>query len=106
MDIISVAFIGCSDTVFDFEEGASSLRDWGQTGTAFNNQPTYGDNVKARRRGQVANNQGDYWIGTYENRPNNSTPPGSIVGNRPQGSATSPEFQITGLSIEKTLWFC
>ena len=88
--------IGCNKVVFNFEDGPASLKDWGRTGTAFNNQPTYGDNVKARRKDQVANNQGDYWIGTYENRPDNSTPPGSRSGDFPQGSMISPEFQITG----------
>ena len=82
--------------MFDFEDGPASLKDWGRTGTAFNNQPTYGDNVKARKKDQVANNQGDYWIGTYENRPDNKTSSGSISGDFPQGSLISPEFEITG----------
>ena len=72
------------------------MNSWGRTGTAFNSQPTYGDNVSKRLPGQKANQEGSYWIGTYENRPTPQTHPGSIQGDRLQGSLTSPEFQIIG----------
>lgn len=78
---------------FDFEGG---INDWDKTGTAFNNQPTYDDNPTARNRGQPASQQGDWWIGGYENRPSKSYPAGRIQGDRPLGTLTSPYFTITG----------
>ena len=54
---------GCIN--FDFEKG--NLDGWTKSGTAFNYQPTYGDNSKARRS-QPANLQGKWFIGTYEKR--------------------------------------
>ena len=97
-------FSGCSDVIFDFEDGATALKDWGRTGTAFNFQPTYGDNVRERQMGQIGNPQGDYWIGTYEKRPDVSTPAATAAGDGPQGFLISPEFQITGLNF-KFLYF-
>ena len=70
----------------DFESG--DLRGWTRTGTAFDTQPTYGDNPTARRRGQPSNHQGNYWIGTYENYP------GSGSGN----PGTSWESHVEALS--------
>ena len=90
---------GCRKLVFDFEGGAASLKDWGRRGTAFNNQPTYGDNIKIRVPGHTSNHQGDYWIGTYENRPDLSSPAGLTQGDGPEGSLISPEFFITGLVL-------
>ena len=81
---------------FDFERGIGA---WAKTGTAFNNQPTYGDNPTARNRGHPANQQGDWWIGGYENRPKISTPGGKIQGDRPQGTLTSPPFKINGKKV-------
>ena len=78
---------------FDFEHGIS---DWTKTGTAFENQPTYGDNPTARGRGQPANLKGDWWIGGYENRQSPSSPAGEIQGDGPQGTLTSPTFRIMG----------
>ena len=49
---------------WDFETG--NLYGWTKSGTAFNFQPTYGDNPTARRRGQPSNHQGQYWIGGFE----------------------------------------
>ncbi|KAL9978356.1 hypothetical protein ACROYT_G015857 [Oculina patagonica] len=81
---------------FDFEDG---IDDWLRTGTAFNNQPTYGDNPTARRRGQPAKQQGDWWIGGSENRPSRKAPAGRVQGDQPQGTLTSPLFTITGKYI-------
>ena len=81
---------------FDFEHG---IVNWLKTGTAFNNQPTYGDNPTARNRGQPANQQGDWWIGGYENRPSKWAKAGGVQGDGPQGTLTSPFFTITGKYI-------
>ena len=81
---------------FDFEAGSHG---WKRTGTAFNNQPTYGDNPTARNRGQPANQQGDWWIGGYENRPSKAATPGAVQGDGPQGTLASPFFKIVGKRI-------
>ena len=70
------------------------MSNWTLNGTAFNNQPTYGNNTLARNR--KSNHKGDWWIGTYENRSSPSEPFGGQQGDGPQGSMTSPSFQITG----------
>ena len=58
---------------------------------SLNNQPTYGDNPTARNRGQPAMQQGNWWIGGYENRPAKA---GNIQGDGPEGTLTSPPFYI------------
>ena len=63
-------------------------------GTAFNNQPTYGNNTLSKRYWSY--HKGDWWIGTYDNRPSPSVPFGGKQGDGPQGSLTSLSFQITG----------
>lgn len=79
---------------FDFETG--NLDGWNLTGTAFNNQPTYGDNPTARNRGQPANQQGDWWIGGAEDRPCPQVKAGYVIEDEPQGTLTSPPFAIIG----------
>jgi len=69
-----------------------------KTGTAFNNQPTYGDNP-ARNRGQPAKQQGDYWIGGFEDRHTPDHTPGAIQGDGPRGTLSSTTFTITGKYI-------
>ncbi|KAL4086352.1 hypothetical protein PRIC1_014479 [Phytophthora ramorum] len=67
-------------TTWNFETG--DLTGWVTTGTAFDQQPTYGDNSYARINtyrpapligasapGQRANHEGRYWVGTFESRP-------------------------------------
>ena len=81
---------------FDFETG---LHGWKKTGTAFNNQPTYGDNPTARNRGQPAKQQGEWWIGGAENRPSKAATPGALQGDGPQGTLVSPFFKIVGKQI-------
>ena len=78
--------------LFDFENGLSG---WNITGTAFNNQPTYGDNPHARRSMWYSLHKGNWWIGTYESRPSPSHPAGGRQGDGPQGTLTSPSFVIT-----------
>ena len=81
-------------TIFDFED--HDLSTWTLNGTAFNNQPTYGDNPSERfkSRNEPSNHRGDWWIGTFENRPSSSRPAGEIQSDMPQGSMTSPGFLI------------
>ena len=81
---------------FDFEDGIDG---WDKTGTAFNNQPTYGDNPTARGHSSPANQQGDWWIGGYEDRPSKETPPGLSQGDEPLGTLTFPPFTIIGKNI-------
>ena len=81
---------------FDFEDG---IKGWQKTGTAFNNQPTYGDNPTARGFHSPANQQGDWWIGGFEHRPSEETSPGLYQGDEPQGTLTSPPFTIIGKNI-------
>lgn len=100
-DIISINFEDMieqvSQTTWDFESG--DLRGWSKTGSAFDTQPTYGDNPTARNRGQASNHQGSYWIGGYENRHRPSDPPGRIQGDGPQGTLTSAPFNISSPAI-------
>lgn len=77
---------------FDFECGIDR---WEKNGTAFNHQPTYGDNPAARNK-ESANQQGDWWIGGVEYRPTKSDPAGGVFGDAHTGSLTSPPFTITG----------
>ena len=81
---------------FDFED--ETIDNWVKTGTAFNKQPTYGDN-SAARKSHLANQQGDWWIGTFENRPSKAAPAGRAQGDGPQGTLTSPFFTIKGKYI-------
>jgi hypothetical protein len=105
-------------TTWDFEAGV--LRGWSATGTAFQFQPTYGDNSYHRigskvdrfttkgSSGESSRLRGLYYIGTFEMRPGNKTdysiadseyPAGSSQGNDPQGVLTSEVFVIYGTSI-------
>lgn len=86
------------DFTADFEAGY--LRGWTQAGTAFDSQPTLGDNPTARGRGQPSNHQGNWWIGThedYQGRPGQTA--GDVQGDAPVGTLTSSEFRITGTEI-------
>lgn len=87
---------GCVN--FDFERG--NLYGWTKSGTAFNFQPTYGDNPTARRRGQPARMQGKWWIGTFEKRPNPRSRAGATQGDRPTGTLSSTRFRIVGNHID------
>jgi Membrane dipeptidase (Peptidase family M19) len=108
-----------NDIDFDnwrFEKG---LNGWSKVGSAFSNQPTYGDNVLTDRvltamdyaKGGIGGNywkemaypighKGSYWIGTYENRPTANATVGKTQGNPPVGSLFSSEFKITKKSCD------
>ena len=94
MKIFVFIYVACS---FDFEDGIGG---WERTGTAFDNQPTFGDNPKARNR-KSAKQQGNWWIGGAELRPKESALPGKQPHDvdSPQGTLTSPCFQIVGHNI-------
>jgi hypothetical protein len=101
-DPLSVCYLHgtvSTDCSNDFEDGTGSLVGWTKTGNAFDNQPTYGDNLSVRRPGIRVNHHGDFWIGTYENRPKADSPPGMVQSDVPIGTLTSPEFQIIGSDI-------
>ena len=49
---------------FDFED--HDLSNCTLNGTAFNDQPTYGNNTLARGIEYGSNYKGDWWIGTME----------------------------------------
>lgn len=88
-----------------FERGLSG---WTKTGTAFDVQPTYGDNVKAARVKPVSLGgdywidlpypigiRGSYWIGTYEKRRRARDTYGATQGDRPTGTLTSAKFKLS-----------
>ncbi len=86
----------------DFETG--DLTDWEKTGTAFDFQPTWGDNPTARNRGQPSEHQGDWWLGLAEKYQGPvkgkalGQKPGDLADgvDAPQGTLTSMEFKIIG----------
>ena len=87
----------------DFETG--DLTDWEKEGTAFDFQPTWGDNPTARNRGQPSKHQGEWWLGLFEKYPGKDKAkalgvnPGATQGDAPQGKLTSIEFKIIGDSM-------
>lgn len=86
-----------AQVTWDFE--TADLRGWTATGSAFGmrtrrTQPTYGDNIAWRRPSESVGHQGNYWIGTYENRPTASVPVGTEQGDGPVGTLTSEDFVI------------
>lgn len=107
-----------TSTTWDFEAG--TLAGWSASGTAFQYQPTYGDNPSLRPQypgikdlslaAKVVSSRmtGKYFVGTYEKRPGSDTdfqiphpayPQGSIQGDSPQGTLTSDPFTILGTKI-------
>jgi len=76
----------------DFENG--DLTNWQSDGEAFSRQPTLGDNPLKRGRTEPTQFQGNYWVGTYENRPNADSPEGAIQGDPIIGRLTSTSFII------------
>ncbi len=84
----------------DFETG--DLTDWEKTGTAFDFQPTWGDNPTARSRGEPSQHQGDWWLGLFEKYqgPDKGEElgqnPGETQGDAPIGELTSMKFKIIG----------
>lgn len=75
----------------DFEYG--TLEHWTAEGTAFEAQPTLGDNPLLRGR-STSNYRGQYWIGTFERRHIAQDAPGASQGDAPTGRLTSMPFTI------------
>jgi len=100
-DIIGISFEGSGGTgasvAWDFETG--TLAGWESKGSSFDNQPTYGDNPTARNRGQASGHEGNYWIGTFENRLKAEDNAGAVQGDGPKGVLTSESFVIEKRSI-------
>lgn len=109
--VLLVLFVSPINLVFarafnnDFETG--DLTDWEKTGTAFDFQPTWGDNPTARNRGQPSEHQGDWWLGLAEKYQGPvkgkalGQKPGDLADgvDAPQGTLTSKEFTIIGETI-------
>jgi len=107
-------------TTWDFESG--DLIGWTKTGSAFDMQPTFGDNSRYRNvyggfgdklshgNFQSADIKGRYYIGTYEQRPGNgrndyknphpSYSAGTIGGDNLEGTLTSDPFVILGDEVK------
>jgi len=83
--------IGEKDANWGFEMG--DLSGWTSTGSAFDDQPTKGDNPRARNA-EVSNMAGTYWIGTFEAYDGVSGAPGDTGGESKVGTLTSEEFMI------------
>lgn len=106
--VLAVLFVSPINLVFarafnnDFETG--DLTDWEKTGTAFDFQPTWGDNPTARNRGQPSEHQGDWWLGLAEKYQGPvkgkalGQNPGDLADgvDAPQGTLTSMKFTIIG----------
>lgn len=83
---------------WDFEDG--NLAGWNKSGSAFDFQPTWGDNVAARGAGH-SGHVGNYWIGTYEHYVGQESiqAQGNIQGDVPTGILRSTPFRINGDTI-------
>lgn len=110
---------GTSKTTWDFETG--QLTGWGVTGSAFDYQPTYGDNsylrpvyepedgfTGLRADAESSRLRGRYYIGTYEMRPGSAADytvgdsaysQGQTQGDTPVGTLTSDVFMVAGNQI-------
>lgn len=75
-----------------FELG--TLEGWTKSGTAFDRQPTFDNNVAARRPDVDLGHEGNYWIGTFENRPNETARFGGTQGDEKTGRLISPDFKV------------
>ncbi|KAH9133106.1 hypothetical protein AeRB84_020746 [Aphanomyces euteiches] len=99
-----------TSTTWNFETG--DLTGWIKTGTAFDSQPTYGDNVMARGNvyRKVPVNQGSlrhegrYWVGTYESRPGAGATqqPTPFTCSFPNGDCKATQYLLPGAAIAGT----
>jgi len=75
----------------DFETG--TLENWMPEGDAFLYQPVRKENLYANLRKFFLNQQGDYWVGTYDKNA------GASQGDRPSGRLVSTEFVVRAEKI-------
>jgi len=71
-------------------------------GTAFDNQPVYGNPYRFRGADTVdAGFEGSWWINTYEDfdGPIYGSAPGSIQGDTPRGAIRTDDFTVRGRSM-------
>lgn len=112
LTFVIINFVSARTFNNDFETG--DLTDWEEkTGEAFDFQPTWGDNPTARNRGQPSKHQGDWWLGLAEKYQGpdkgaklgqkagdmNKNAAGANAPDLPQGTLTSIEFEIIGVSM-------
>ncbi|MEK7486199.1 MAG: hypothetical protein AABZ60_17890 [Planctomycetota bacterium] len=83
-----------------FEDG--DLSGWVASGTAMKFQPTYGNNIVARVIDHSPQQQGMFWIGTYEaTTSGNQITPYQMQGEEPVGNLLSEPFTLS----KNTLYF-
>ena len=88
--VTSTSFLANFEKLFDFEDG--SISRWTIDGEALRSQPTFTESGIVRK--QHVTPQGQWFIGTYENRPSPDTPAGRQQGDAPTGSMRSPPFKL------------
>ncbi len=92
LGLAGLAAIATADiTNGNFEQG---LKGWKAEGNAFSSQPTFQDNTSVRRPGLPVNHDGNYWIGTFEKRPNDKAAVGTTQGDEATGTLLSDRFKI------------
>ena len=88
----------CEQADWSFESG--NLDEWQHTGSAFQYQPTRGDNPSYRGAAQKTGVLGQFWISSYEKfRGEPGEVPGTVQGDEPMGSLLSPTFTVKSSSI-------
>ena len=102
-----------TSTSWDFEAG--NLVGWDTTGTAFDTQPTFGDNSYARGVydgyasftagvGQRSFHEGRYWVGTFENHPGKGHLHGALTQNQCSfamaGDCQASEYKLGSGTID------
>lgn len=86
----TAAFLARFEGLFDFESG--TLEGWQLEGDAFAQQPTFAEHPEVR--GQWVGPQGNWFVGTYEARPDREAAAGTQQGDAPRGLARSPHFLL------------
>lgn len=89
---------GCP--IFDFENG--KLINWTTEGTAFQKQPTYGDNRLFRKKGSPSGIIGKWWISSYDLHPSPDALR-TFTSKKRKGTLLSPKFYINTTRITFSL---
>jgi MYXO-CTERM domain-containing protein len=94
---------------WDFEGGLGDFSVVAGMGTAFDQQPVFGDNLRARNSQRSAGMlggglHGDWFVGTYDLRPNEAAPAGAVQGDGVTGVIeSSPFVLLPGAQIEASI---